>query len=266
MNKFEGSQQDSKFSTQIAQIDEDYFATLVGLMDDIDKTDSVKVSGFFDAGNTRADKRSAAFKTQYGEFERSGDEPKDDNARAMRSYYDMVANSINSDKSFDNEFFNSTYADYINSWSPEQIKWVRANTNNKVIPEAMFNILPDKQKENYKASSDARDELAEIWARDEDEVNAQIASRNPEIEKVRTGIEEGQETIDEKRKADRERDNLEPRDDYSPVAETTGRGPVFSREALKKNKLAPSALPSGVVIDPAKSTEPARRGPVFIGR
>jgi len=261
MNKFEGSQKDSEFSAQIAQIDEDYFTTLVGIMDDMEKTDSQKVSAFFDAGNTRADKRSAAFETQYGEFVRSDDEPIDDNAKAMRSYYDMVANSINSDNSFNNDFFNSTYADYINSWSKEQNQWVRANTNTKVIPEAMWNILPDKQKENYKASSDARDALVKIWANDEAEVQAQIESRRLNVEEVRAGINQGQESIEENRRAARERDNLDPRDDYTPVDKT--KTPVFIGDAPRRNRFTPSAAPSGVVPGTTKSKEPA--GPVFIG-
>ena len=250
MNKFEGSQQDSKFSAQIAQIDEDYFTELTGLLDDLEKTDSVKVSGFFAAGNTRADKRAAAFETQYGKFERSDDEPKDDNARAMRSYYDLVNSSVNADKSFNGERFDAGLAEYEASWTEEQVRWVRANTNNKVIPQAMFDILPDKQKINFLQSSQARDELTEIWAKDEAEVNAQIESRRPDTDEVRANIEEGQEVIDSDYNEARIRDGLPPLAGAPGVAGidefTTKESRSRALNASKKKLPPPLVIPTPV--------------------
>jgi hypothetical protein len=251
MNKFEGSQKDSEFSAQIAQIDEDYFTELTGLLDDLEKTDSVKVSGFFAAGNTRADKRAAAFETQYGDFERPDGEPKDDNARAMRSYYDLVNSSVNADKSFNGERFDAGLAEYEASWTEEQVRWVRANTNNKVIPQAMFDLLPDKQKINYTLSNNARDELTEIWAKDEAEVNAQIESRRPDIEEVRTGIKEGQEVIDSDYNDARIRDGLPPLTEAAGAADTTFMtgNEVRAQNAKKKKLLPPLAVPTRVPED-----------------
>jgi hypothetical protein len=121
---------------------------------------------------------------------------------------------------------------------------VLANTNNKVIPQAMFDILPDKQKINYTLSNNARDALTEIWAKDEAEVNAQIESRRPDIGEVRTGIKEGQEVIDSDYNDARIRDGL------PPLAEAPGAAGIdeFTTKESRAQKAGNKKLPPPLAI------------------
>ena len=108
----------------------------------------------------------------------------------------------------------------------------------------MFDILPDKQKMNYMLSSNARDELTEIWAKDEAEVNAQIESRRPDIEEVRTGIKEGQEGIDSDYNDARISDGL------SPLAEAADAAPFdeFTTKESRAQNAGKKKLPPPLVI------------------
>jgi hypothetical protein len=250
MNKFEGSRKESEFSAQIEKLDQEYWTTLVGLVDDPDKSDSVKISGFFDAGNTRADTRAGAFEAEYGEFETSTDEPKDDNAKAMRSYYDLVAYAAGSgNKEFLNEAFESGLADYMEKWTPEQRQWVQANTNNRIIPIEMYNILPDKQRQRYHESNLAREALVDVWSKDEDEVSEQMASRIPDITETRGQIEATDVVNLDEHNANRIRDGLPPLGEAA--APETIEWPT--REGLKNKKpLAPRIAVPTVVPDEIK--------------
>ena len=254
MNKFENSKKDSEFSALIEKLDQDYWTTLVGIMDDPDKTDSQKVSAYYDAGNTRNDTRTGAFGAKYGEFEDPTDEPKDANDEAMRMYYSLTRwASGGGDKSFNSEGFDDGLEELHKEWTPEQLQWVQANTNNKIIPIEMFDILPDKQKRRYHESNLAREALVEKWAVDEGEIGEQLASRIPDI----TGTREQIKDVDV---ANLERYN-EERALYglSPLSEAnvpTNR-PQTREEVIQKQK----ALPPRLAVPTVVPEGPVKRDP-----
>ena len=203
MNKFETSRSETEFSELIEKIDHEYWTELVGIISDTETSDSVKVSQYFDAGNTRADKRAGAFETQYGTFEGDRDEPANANEEALQQYYNLIEDSTKADYSFDNEYFNVTFEALIGKWDKEQEQWVRANTNNKDIPKAMFDLLPDKQKENIEKSNAARKALTEKWAKSADEIAEEQAGRRPDEKTTLSEIEQRESDITETRNKNR---------------------------------------------------------------
>ena len=203
MNKFETSRSETEFSELIEKVDHEYWTELVGIISDTETSDSVKVSQYFDAGNTRADKRAGAFETQYGTFEGERDEPANANEEALQQYYNMIEDSTKGDYSFDNEYFNATFEALIGKWTKEQEQWVRANTNNKDIPKAMFDLLPDKQKENIEKSNAARKALTEKWAKSADQIAEEQAGRRPDEGTTLSEIEQRESEITETRNKNR---------------------------------------------------------------
>lgn len=257
LNKFETARESTEFSQQIEEIDKVYWESLVGIASDPETSDSVKVSQYFDAGNTRADQRAGAFQAKYGAFEGSDEDPKDDNEKALQQYYTMINDSINRDHSFDTDYFNRTFDELAGTdevdgvWTDEQEEWVRANTNTKMIPKVMYDLLPDKQKNAIRKSEEARISLIVKWAKEPGAVVDEIAARRPSVEGTRSDIEAGQLEVDKQRNINREEAGLPPYTSTETSTEpessaTTGsKWPPYKGWFSKKG----TATPTPVAVD-----------------
>ena len=233
MNKFETNRSETEFSELIESIDHEYWTELVGIVSNTETSDSVKVSQYFNAGNTRSDKRAGAFEAQYGAFEGTRDEPRDNNEKALQQYYQMIEDSTDADFSFNSEYFNATFDSLLATWTPEQEEWVRANTNTKDIPKAMFDLLPDKQKENIEKSNAARKSLIQKWAKSPDEIAEEQAGAAPDVDITLSEIERRQLEIDQRREAHRSEAGLEAVPPRKKELDPLGREvipPIWERE------------------------------------